>query len=666
MRCLILRFISTWLIVGFNPQWSQATPHTFAPEAIINITSGHEEKYHFLTGPWEVFLYQGEENTLAHDSPSIPSLDQKNWSYPKIIELPTTFRKLTGNRGSGNLILRSRLQFSQHMEGMELQIPTALSAIRVWANEKLIYEQGKIAYGKNYEKAVRTYGSVPLPAAQAIDLVLQISNYHHRNGGLRTPLAVGSRATILKADRRMLIATAFVTGSLFIVAFYHLALFTFRREEHAQLFLALICLGIAIRSLHAGNPRIAFELFGPLDFIRSFRIEYFTFVGSVVAFNWYYAFTFPGRLPTWVRWGSTAVCVTYMMIICVTDVIVFSGLLPYFQIFIIFLMSYGLILLGQALRNRDPGAISFSIGIAIFLLCALTEVILLLHAISYPVAFIGAYLLVLTHSISMARQFTRKFNELSYFEKQTRHAYQQIQKVFYPHQLQMMQQGMPMESTMPVGTEEGVVICFDIISSSSLPLHKSLRKEFFRVLFERCYQAMHENYQIDPLSSYAFRIKEMGDGFLCSVGFPFRNPTSFNNETLAVFLSLKFVEILAQIQKEKGIHPPVFCSIGIATGELEGFFPESGIKDYELLGKPLILATRYEKARYQVFEHSKPQSIVILQKAVYEYLGQELRRQFFEFDLTEANFRIRDDADAQTFYYCLADEWTSLDWEKVS
>lgn len=73
-------------------------------------------------------------------------------------------------------------------------------------------------------------------------------------------------------------------------------------------------------------------------------------------------------------------------------------------------------------------------------------------------------------------------------------------------------------------------------------------------------------YLFAVMVSTAYRIKEMGDGFICSVDFPFKNPFAHTSEKTAFDLALSFIILFKSIVLEKGLHDKIFCAIGIAGG----------------------------------------------------------------------------------------------------
>ena len=56
---------------------------------------------------------------------------------------------------------------------------------------------------------------------------------------------------------------------------------------------------------------------------------------------------------------------------------------------------------------------------------------------------------------------------------------------------------------------------------------------------------MNEGYDEDHLVSLAYRVKELGDGFICSINYPFQVPGS-NAAEEALRAAESFVEIFNQ------------------------------------------------------------------------------------------------------------------------
>jgi hypothetical protein len=235
--------------------------------------------------------------------------------------------------------------------------------------------------------------------------------------------------------------------------------------------------------------------------------------------------------------------------------------------------------------------------------------------------------------------------------RENEHAFNQLKKVFYPHQIKQIKQGIELEKTMPTGKSSAYVISFDIVGSSKIN-HPNL-KLFLESSIKRCLAVVSESYDDLAMVAEAYRIKEMGDGFLCSVGFPFPVPKGQQEAETALDLSYRFIEIFQNCVEQLVDHHPVYCSIGIAYDVLEGNYPQIGTREYDIYGRGIVLATRYEAFRKVMFPEGLGSHIICIHQKVYAALPEEQQRRFQEIGLDAAHLYIRDDLAATRLYYRL-------------
>ena len=232
------------------------------------------------------------------------------------------------------------------------------------------------------------------------------------------------------------------------------------------------------------------------------------------------------------------------------------------------------------------------------------------------------------------------------------HALDQLSKVFYPHQIDQIRKGAILETTMPVGESNACVICFDIVGSSQIKHER--HKEFLQDVFRRCDAIMSENYDPVQLRASAFRIKQVGDGFICSVGYPFNSiTTSMAND--AVTIALRFFEAFTAELNMFDYHDPIHCCIGIAMDQIASFFPSAGTKSYDLYGRGIVLATRYEAMRKILFTGDVEHSSLIIQERVYASLSTAQRLRFERIALDGAKLFVRDDPAARCLFVAKLD-----------
>lgn len=312
-------------------------------------------------------------------------------------------------------------------------------------------------------------------------------------------------------------------------------------------------------------------------------------------------------------------------------------------------LTYSLFVsLKRALRGYQP-AIYMTMGWSIFLVTICLTVL----SIQYPnfgyfshMSFLGFVSELCFFSFAIGQK-VRNAEQIALREH--KHAFNQLKKVFYPHQIEQIKAGRELEDTMPTGRGEACVINFDIIGSSKLP--PSLAKSFIEASIKGCVSIINEFYDAKTLQSTGYRIKEVGDGFLCSVGYPFKTPNEVDAVELSLDLALRFVTIFQSHVDALQNQYPVYCSIGVARDYLEGYFPKVGTIEYDVFGRAIILATRYQSFRKQLFPNSVPGHIITVHERVYDRLPISLQQIFTRLDLRKEHMSIRDDLNANVVYY---------------
>lgn len=231
------------------------------------------------------------------------------------------------------------------------------------------------------------------------------------------------------------------------------------------------------------------------------------------------------------------------------------------------------------------------------------------------------------------------------------HALKEMTKLVYPHMAELIKVGNTLEKTMPVGSKKAYALNFDICGSSKVS--HELFDATMQSIFEQCHNIMLEGYNSLNMEANAYKVKDMGDGFLCTVGYPFSTPDSKRGSVVSLELADKFIEIFNQEIKDMEYPHEILCSVSICWDTIEGYFPTHGVKQYDVRGKAIILAARYESLRKSLFStyEDYPGNLITISNNVYNNLPSHLRERFIRVSNKEHNIEIRDDLLANCFYY---------------
>lgn len=124
-----------------------------------------------------------------------------------------------------------------------ISIGTISSGYKLFVNEKLVASAGKV--GRNAEDEVGEYSPKTavfnVPGSE-FTIIIQVSNFHYARGGIWQRIYMGSAGNIHKLENTVIGKETFLIGTLFIVAFFYLALFYMLRELRYTLYFSIACL----------------------------------------------------------------------------------------------------------------------------------------------------------------------------------------------------------------------------------------------------------------------------------------------------------------------------------------------------------------------------------------------------------------------------------------
>ncbi|RXT13600.1 sensor histidine kinase [Ammoniphilus sp. CFH 90114] len=202
-----------------------------------------------LDGEWDLYwnelnpehLNRLKEEPLKVRVPSI-------WSRASVEnkELP--------NVGFATYRIRILLPDYQDPPPLSLYIRGVATSYRLWINGELLAENGTV--GNSFETMVpynlpKVITFVPKPGHN--ELVMQVSNFVQRKGGIWEPIQLGSTEQIGQERLLNFASEAFIIGCLLIMGIYHLGLYAGRKKDLSSLYFGSLCLAVAVRTSVLGE-----------------------------------------------------------------------------------------------------------------------------------------------------------------------------------------------------------------------------------------------------------------------------------------------------------------------------------------------------------------------------------------------------------------------------
>ncbi|CAG7645089.1 Adaptive-response sensory-kinase SasA [Paenibacillus solanacearum] len=203
----------------------------------------------------------------------------------KIVQ-PGSWNGLDGNDqigGSGYGTYRLRIELNDPTPILSIKVPYIRTAYRLWVNGEEVTSSGKVgetphnALAKYTPKAVNFHNN-----GRSVDIVIQVSNYDHRLGGIWNPLLIGTADQIDWHIRKGAALDTIIVGSLFAMGLHYIVNFILRRKERGSLYFGGFCLLTGLRAAFVGEG-IAYYFMPGFAWLSALRIEYLCFYLAVPA-----------------------------------------------------------------------------------------------------------------------------------------------------------------------------------------------------------------------------------------------------------------------------------------------------------------------------------------------------------------------------------------------
>jgi adenylate cyclase len=293
----------------------------------IDLSGATLDKPIALDGQWE-FYWRRFVDPSAFQGGGQPIPDA-------LVSLPAEWSsyELRGIDERGYASWRLRIEGLEPGAAYALKLNSFLSAGRVYANGVLIDAHGKPGRSEEEEEP-GWYSRVAYCDADEegrIELVLHVSNFNDRSGGLRSSIMFGRPRQVTALRERAVAYELFVVGAILAMGAYYLGLYAFRRKDRAALWFGLLCIVLGLRVL-LYDEYFILEIVPGMDFRLLFVLGYLSFCGGVMLFPAFVRATFPDEYPAWAVWAAGAVSMLYGLIVIIAPSFFSSTILRWYQL----------------------------------------------------------------------------------------------------------------------------------------------------------------------------------------------------------------------------------------------------------------------------------------------------------------------------------------------
>lgn len=256
---------------------------------------------------------------------------------------------------------------------LSLRVPNISSSYKLWVNGKPMAMGGIVGVDRATSRPDQAQELISFYNGDGNhELVVEVSNFYHRRGGIWTDFYVGGSTAMSRFQTIEAVGQMGLFGSLSMIGFYHLGLFVLRRKERFTLYFGLLCLLISLRIVVVGDVFIMKWL--PVAWEAAHKIEYISLTLSALTGYLYVYFLFPAdtsrRFVTGLSVFSAALC----LFVLLAPANSYSRLLWLFQSYVVVTGIFSLYALGQSVRRKREGSLFVLAGMSVFVLTVINDV----------------------------------------------------------------------------------------------------------------------------------------------------------------------------------------------------------------------------------------------------------------------------------------------------
>ena len=354
-------------------------------ELKISPTEFSQETIYSLNGEWDFYW---KEIVLPENLHSISKDSKETDPKRQIILLPSDWSK-SGYPSKGYASFHLHINLPENQKNLALSLPPIYSASKIYINGSPILELGK--FGLNEETSQpEIHKTIILlkDKEEVLDILIQVSNFHHLKAGLLSPILLGNRDTLTRTNNKMIGLDLIQFGALCMIGINYIIFFIFRRDNRATLYFGLLCLFMGMRTLTI-NDRWILDYFSGLNFLSLVRMEFFFSFLSCYFFilftSSFFGDLFSERLKNFFSYSFLA-CIPPIFLFqferYIYTVYIAEVLIPLAVLYIYYVIYSGI-------KKRKIGAKYFAIGYFFFSIVVALGILKLIGIINLP--FLGNY-----------------------------------------------------------------------------------------------------------------------------------------------------------------------------------------------------------------------------------------------------------------------------------
>jgi signal transduction histidine kinase/CheY-like chemotaxis protein len=310
----------------------------------------------------------------------------------------------------GYMTYHSKVLVPADIDRLHLYIPDMPSAYKLWVNGELSAQNGEIGHFQNQETPDFQPKTIPILNHQGqLDIVIQLSNFHYREGGIWFSLRLTDDSGKFEMDLQPIILAVFFGAILIAIGLYNFSLFAFRSKEVTALYFGLLCLTVGFRRLLI-DERVAY-MFDAFSWTTLQRIEHICFYLTLPLFMGFFAALYKKHIPQWTSSVSWVLTSPFLLICLTFSNRFYTELNVAFQALVVGCVSYATLMYFKVINEKGKNVKAFGASLFILILTVLHDVLKANGLVSTNnIAHFGVLAFVISQSIALQRSYLKSLD----------------------------------------------------------------------------------------------------------------------------------------------------------------------------------------------------------------------------------------------------------------
>lgn len=340
------------------------------------------------------------------------------------LKLPGSWTKIIDESGKplpsdgyGTYHFKIRVPNENQIYGLKLY--SIFTAYRFYVNGQLVAQMGTV--GTNKETSIPKFATreISLPVIQAgvdstqlMDVLIQVSNFHHRRAGAQQPMYFGTLQNMLDYTKDKYIINLLLIGIILIIGFNHILMYFLRRADVSNLMFGVLSMVMILRNIST-DERIITHWFPNINWELLVRLDNFSGFATIALFAYYFFYNFRKVFPKIMFYIMMAIGVVITLLVFGTKAWFYGQFRMVFEIYIGLggmYLTFG-VLLRAAIRKYEGGFVTF-IGMFLLYTTAINDVLVSMGVIHTAyVAPYGIAVFMLFQSFLLTRKSAKALRD---------------------------------------------------------------------------------------------------------------------------------------------------------------------------------------------------------------------------------------------------------------